>query len=255
MRRFDFVTLNFLRTSLCAAVLAIPAVYFGLGGGFSYSVVSGFITLAIGDTLFLLAIREVGASIATPVVYTYVLFVQLSVMMIGESVPLANFASAFMVIAGVYILSRGGEGEPRRRGILYAIAAGLAWTAGQDLVAVATNAGGSVVAVTFTRDLSGAIALGIALLLTNRPGRWPASLSAREFGFLALIAISDLALASLIFVYSISVSGVALTVIVTSVSPFLVQVLSKVMGKESPSSMDFLGGIMIVAALILAVAF
>jgi len=44
--------------------------------------------------LFLIAIRKIGASIAAPVVYTYVLFVQFSAQVAGEIVPFANFLSA-----------------------------------------------------------------------------------------------------------------------------------------------------------------
>lgn len=254
MRRFDFLTLNFVRTSLASAALLAPALYFGLNASLSYSLLSGLITLGAGDTMFLLSIREIGASVSTPVVYTYVLFVQLTAGLVGETVPLSNFLSAAMVIAGVYILSKGGDGRPRAKGILLALCAGLAWTAGQELVVVATSAGGNVFAVTFGRNLAGAAALGVAYLLTGRSKLWPVGVSLREFGFLALIAVSDLALGSLLLVYSISISGVALTVIVTSISPFLVQAFSTALGKEPPSRRDAVGGAVIVAALVLAVA-
>ena len=68
------------------------------------------------------------------------------------------------------------------------------------------------------------------------------------------IISSDLVVGSLLFVYSISVIGVALSVILTSLSPLLTQVFARALGKESPSTKDFLGGILIVSALVLAVA-
>jgi DME family drug/metabolite transporter len=253
LQKFDFLSLNLLRTSLSSAVLFLPALYFGFNGSVYFALLSGAITLAVGDTLFLLSIRETGASVAAPVIYTYVLFVQLSASMIGEHVPLANFASAFMVILGVYLLSRGVGGRPRTRGIAMALAGGLAWAAGQDLVAVSTNAGGNVVAVAFARNFAGAVALGVAVLATRRYRRWP-RIAAGEFAFMAFIAVTDLVVGSLVFIYSITLAGVALTVIVTSISPFLTQILSKAMGKESPTSRDMAGGVLIVAARILAVA-
>jgi drug/metabolite transporter, DME family len=57
-----------------------------------------------------------------------------------------------------------------------------------------------------------------------------------------------------LFVYSVSTIGVALTVILTSVSPLLTQIFARALGKESPSPRDFVGGILIVAALVLAVS-
>lgn len=253
MKRIDFLHLNFLRTAMASAVLLLPAVYSGFTGGVVFALASGLVALACGDSLFLLSIREMGASIAAPVVYTYVLFVQFTATAVGETVPLANFASAIMVVAGVYVLSRGGGGKPRAKGIAFAVAAGLAWTAGQDLVRVATSTGASYVTVTFGRDAAGAVALGAVLLATRGARRWPSGLTSREWGFMALIIISDLVVGSLLFVYSISQVGVALTVILTSLSPFLTQVFSKALGKEAPSGKDFVGGALIVVAVVLAV--
>jgi DME family drug/metabolite transporter len=253
MNRFDFLLLNLLRTSLSAVVLFLPATYYGFAGGIGYAFLSGTITLAIGDSLFLLSIREMGASIATPVVYVYVLLVQLTATTVGETVPLANVVAATMVIAGIFILSRGGTGRPRARGICLALGAGIVWTAGQDLIRLATSSGADVVTITFSRNLAAAVALAAVVLVTGKFRSWPRGISGKDFGFLSLIAISDLALGSLLYVYSISLVGVAVTVILTSLSPLLTQVFSRALGKESPGPRDFVGGFLIVSAVILAV--
>ena len=252
MTKFDFLTLNLLRTSLSAAVLAIPALYFGFGPAILYALASGAITLTVGDSLFLLSIREMGASIAAPVVYTYVLLIQLTAPVVGEIVPLANVVAALMVVAGVYVLSRGGGGAPRARGIGFALAASLTWTLGQDLISVATSHGGNFVSVTFARDLAAAAGLGIAVLATGRLRSWPRGVGAREFGFLAFIAVTDLVLGSTLYVYSVSLVGIALTSILTSLSPLLTQLFSRALGKEAPTRKDYGGGVLIVAALVLA---
>lgn len=254
MKRFDFLVLNLLRTSLGAFVLVLPALHYGFGGGVYYAILSGAITLAVGDSLFLLSIREMGASIATPVVYTYVLFVQLTATTVGEVVPLADVVAALMVIVGVYVLSRGGDGRPRAKGIAFGVAAGIVWTVGQDLIRLATDAGGNVVVITFSRNFAAAIALAVAVLATGKIRLWPGGIAKREYGFLAFIAISDLALGSLLYVYSVSLVGIAATVILTSLSPLLTQLFSKALGKESPSRRDFVGGVLIVSAVVLAMA-
>jgi len=254
MKRFDYLTLNLLRTSLAAAVLALPAVYFGFSPAILYGLASGVVSLTVGDSLFLLGIREMGASIAAPVVYTYVLLIQLTAPMVGEAVPLVNLVAAVMVVAGVYILSRGGGGTPRAKGIVFALAASLAWTLGQDLISVATSAGGNFVTIAFARNIAAAAGLGVAVLASGRLRKWPSGVGVKEFGFIAFIAITDLVLGSVLFIYSISLVGVALTVILTSLSPLLTQLFSRALGKEAPTRKDYAGGVLIVAALVIALS-
>lgn len=254
MGKFDFLTLNLVRTSLAAATLVIPAIYFGFNAALLYALASGFLSLTVGDSLFLLGVREMGASIAAPVVYTYVLLVQLTAPAVGEVVPITNLVAAVMVVAGVYILSRGSGGAPRAKGVAFALGASLSWTVGQDFISLATSSGGNFVSVTFARDLAAATGLAVALLATGRARSWPKGIGAREFAFIAFIAITDLVVGSLFFVYSISLVGVALTTILTSLSPLLTQVFSRALGKEAPSRRDFAGGVLIVGALVLALA-
>ena len=255
LAKFDFLSFNLLRTSTAAAVLAFPALYLWDAAGLNYAFASGIITLACGDSLFLLSIRETGASVAAPVVYTYVLMIQLVGVTLGQVVPYTNFAAAVMVVAGVYILSKGGEGKPRAKGIVFAVTAGVIWTVGQEFIQASTDAGGSVGSIVFMRNFAAALALGGACLATRRFRSWPRGVGMKGYAVILGIIVSDLVVGSLLFVYSISVIGVALSVILTSLSPLLTQVFARALGKETPSTRDFMGGVLIVAALVLAVAF
>ncbi len=252
--KFDLLTLNFIRTTVGAAGLLLPAILFGFSQGLLYAVVSGVVTIAVGDSLFLLAIRQLGASVATPVVYTYVLFVQLTATSVGESVPFANLVSALLIILGVFLLSRGRRGKPKFRGIAVALGASLVWTVGQELIKVATNAGGNFFAVAFARDGSAAIALGALLLVRGGASRWKARATGKDLLYLSIVALADLTLGSALYVYSVSAIGLAITVILTSISPFLTQVFSRMLGKETPSKIEIASGALIVIALLLAVA-
>jgi DME family drug/metabolite transporter len=251
--KFDLLTLNFVRTTVGAAGLLVPALLFGFNQSLVLAVVSGVVTLAVGDSLFLVAIREAGASIAAPVVYTYVLLIQLTASFVGESVPFINIISALLIILGILLLSRGGGGRPKFRGILVALAASLVWTVGQELIKAATNAGGNFFAVAFARDGSAAVALGVVLLLRGRTSAWKVRATTKDLAFLSVVGVTDLAVGSALYVYSISAIGLAITVILTSVSPFLTQIFSRVLGKETPSNLDYAGGALIVFALVLAV--
>ncbi len=255
LKKFDFLSFNLLRTSAAGAVLALPAIYFWNVSGLGYALPSGVFTLACGDSLFLLSLDEIGASVAAPVVYTYVLMVQIVGISIGQVIPYGNIVAAVLVVAGVFMLSRGGEGKPRPKGIALAIGAAVLWTTGQEFTQAATNAGGNFLVITFASRAAAALALGIAVLVTRKRRTWPSGVGAREYGFIAAIVLSDLALGSSLYVYSVSTIGVALTAILTSLSPLLTQLFAKALGKESPSSRDFVGGILIVGALVLAVAY
>ena len=252
--KFDFLDFNLLRTSTAAAALAIPALLYWDAHGLGFAMLSGIIALACGDSLFLLSLREVGASVATPVVYTYVLMIQFVGAAVGQVIPVANFAAAAMVVGGVYLLSKGGNGGLRPRGIAFALCTGIVWTVGQEFVQSSTIAGGGFITVAFTRDASAALALAVAVLLTGGRRRWPSGLPLREYCLICCFTVSDLAIGSSLFVYSISTLGVALSVILTSLSPLLTQVTARALGKEFPSPRDFAGGALIVAALLLAVA-
>ena len=252
--KVDPLSFNLFRTSSGALVLLIPAIYYWSVPGLGYATMSGFTALACGDTLYLLSIRETGASVAAPVVYTYVLMIQIVGAAFGQAVPYANFAAALMVVAGVYVLSRGGDGRPRRKGIALALAAALLWTVGQEFVQLSTSAGGGVVEVTFMRAAAAAGALGVALLLTRKGRRVSRGIGLKGYGLMAAVTVTDLVAGSALFVYSVSTIGVALTVILTSRSAALTQGSARALGKESPSARDLAGGVLIVAALILAVA-
>jgi len=254
LEKFDVVSFNLLRTAAATAVLAVPALYFWNTAGLGLAVVSGVVTLTCGDSLFFLSIREAGASVAAPVVYVYVLMIQIVGVALGQLVPYTNLMAAFMVLAGVYGLSRGGDGKPRGKGIALATSAAVFWTIGQELIQASTDAGGNFLAVTFARNAAAALALGLVFLATRRRRMWPSGLGVQSYGFILFFMLGDLVLGSVLFVYSISTVGVALTVILTSLSPLLTQVFSRALGKESPSLLDFAGGILIVGALVLAVA-
>lgn len=255
LEKFDFLSFNLFRTSASAVALLLPGLFYLGSPGLGYAALGGMVALACGDSLFLLSIQNMGASVAAPVVYTYVLMIQFVGVAIGQVIPYTNFASAVMVIAGVYLLSKGGGGGPRTKGIALAIAAGIAWTAGNELVQLATNAGANFVAVTFARDAAAALALGVAYLLTRKGRAWPARLPLRSYGLILAVVLGDLVIGSAAFVYSISTIGVALTVILTSLSPLLTQAFARALGKESPSTKDFMGGALIVAAVVVSVAF
>ncbi len=252
--KLNFLQLNLIRTSFAAAVLLFPAVYLGGFQGSLFAILSGVVSLAFGDSLFLVAIRKIGASIAAPVVYTYVFLVQASAQVAGEGVPATNFLSAGLIMLGVLVLSRGKQGAPRKGGILFALGASAAYTLGNLLIRVSTNTGGNFIAIAFVRAGAAAAVLGVVMILTQPlPRLIPAGFGRKDLLPVAIVGICDLSLGSSLLVYSVSTTGVAVTVILASISPFLTQVFSRLLGKEAPSNTDILGGLVIICAVVITV--
>ena len=82
-------TVNFYRMLFASLALSIPFIIFGFNEGIIYGMLRGILTLAIGDTFYLFAIRKIGASIATPISYTYVFFSQIAAFLLRENyIPL-----------------------------------------------------------------------------------------------------------------------------------------------------------------------
>lgn len=50
LRKFDFLSLNLLRTSLASAVLLVLAFHLGFSGSAYFALLSGVVTLSVGDT-------------------------------------------------------------------------------------------------------------------------------------------------------------------------------------------------------------
>jgi len=253
--KIGFLWLNLMRTSIASIILLVPAIYFGAFGGVEFAVLSGILNLAVGDSLFLIALRKVGTSIAAPVVYTYVLFVQLFGSVAGEATPLSNLLSSALVIWAVVILSRGKDGSARASGIGFALGASVAYASGNLLVKLSSIAGGNFLSVAFVRCASAAIALGIVTLV-SRSGMEPVfgTFRGKNKSVFTVVTASDLAVGSTLIVYSVSTVGVTQTVILSSIAPLLAQVFSKVVGREAPTMTDFLGGLIIVVAIVVAVA-
>src|SRR5437867_13252212 len=62
LERMSATRMNLLRTSSASLFLLIPFLALGLNSNLGYGAASGLLTLAVGDTLFFVSMRLVGAS-------------------------------------------------------------------------------------------------------------------------------------------------------------------------------------------------
>ncbi len=250
LMRNSAIKVNFYRLLYASLGLLLPFLLFKFNSAIIYGALSGLLTLAIGDTLYLISIREIGASIAAPVAYTYVLLIQFAGIFLGEPLTINRIISSIIIVLGIYMLSDS-KGSIRKRGIITALFAALLWTIGQSSIKLATMGNMHPLSIAFARTLTAMAALGLYMLINKDHEQM--NIDKKHHTLLAVISISDLGLGSALYIYSIGLIGLTITIILTSISPLITQIASKILGKEAPSVRDIIAGSLIVAALIIAV--
>jgi DME family drug/metabolite transporter len=248
--RYDTPTINLLRLCYGGLAMLVPFLLIGSVQGLPYAVASGAIVLVAGDTCYFYAVRFAGASIAAPVAYTDVLLTQFSAVFVGEPLRPTFLVSSCLIIVGIYILSWGDRMAPRFKGVAFALLASVLWTLGQTVLKVATVGGSNPLSITFLR-IGGAVVVLGAICAIRRP-KGSLRFGAKKHAWLAALSMADTAVGTSLFIYSLSLVGLNMTMLFTSPSPFLTQVFSKALGKEKPRANDLIAGSLIVIALVLA---
>ena len=246
MRNLNPLTVNFLRMLYTAIALAIPAALIGLNTGVIWGSLSGLLSLAIGDSMYLMSINYTGVSVAAPISYSYIPLSVLMATLLGEPLTMLKVASGLLIMLGVYMLSR----ERTRvtlKGVALALGTAVAWALGQTMIKVADVNGLNPVSIAFVRVATA----GAILLLINHVMRNNLATAIKETvrTRLPLVAILDLGLGVALFAYSVNLIGLGLTVIVTGCMPLIAQVMAKFMIGERITLTKLTGAVVIVVAI------
>ena len=246
MRKLNPLTVNFLRMLYTAIALAIPAALIGLNTGAIWGSLSGLLSLAIGDSMYLMSINYTGVSVAAPISYSYIPLSVLMATLLGEPLTMLKVASGLLIMLGVYMLSR----ERTRvtlKGVALALGTAVAWALGQTMIKVADVNGLNPVSIAFVRVATA----GVILLLINHVMRNNLATAIKETvrTRLPLVAILDLGLGVALFAYSVNLIGLGLTVIVTGCMPLIAQVMAKFMIGERITLTKLTGAVVIVVAI------
>jgi DME family drug/metabolite transporter len=249
MKSINPLTVNFLRMLYASLILLIPAIVFGFNAGAVWGSLSGLLSLAVGDSLYLMSINYSGVSIAAPVSYTYIPIAVLMATLLGEPLTIYKVVSGLLVVLGVYLLSR----ERTRitiRGIALALGAAMAWAVGQTMIKVADISGLNPITLSFTRvATAGIILLIINYVMHNNITKAIKSTAGTR---LPLVAVLDLGAGVALYAYSMDLIGLGLTVIMTGSMPLIAQAMSHVMRREKLTLMKLLGAVIIVTAIVAA---
>lgn len=149
------VSANIVRLTLTGLILL---VFLAVSGKFSVlanlpagvialACVSGIIGLGFGDTLYMASLKSIGVARAVPITCTYPLFSLLwTILLVNERVTLPAILSAFIIVLGIWLLSREkeeGTVTVKRRilitGVALALVTALLWSVSITMMDIAVK--------------------------------------------------------------------------------------------------------------------
>ncbi|MEM1638268.1 MAG: DMT family transporter [Pyrobaculum sp.] len=231
-----------LRNLVALAVL-LPLADFRISGtALGVVLLSALLGPGLGDYSYFKAMAQSGVATAITVGYTYVFTAQFFSWLLGvERLKVGTALGAVLAFAGLYIAL---GGRPRGLGVLYGAFASLSWGLASVLLGVASKE-----ATPFT------VAVVRSALLVPLFAPFSKLQGLRKEGLLyaALSGVVGLALGSVFFIYAMSQIGVAATVIATSLTPILSQILDRAINKTRISPKYILGASLVGSGIALSV--
>ncbi len=218
---------------------------------------SGIVALAIGDTVFIRSLYYIYVSQAFPVGQCafLVMTVLASILLLSEAYSVLNLSGGVLILAGLYLVSAYGResGLMRlrsadRKGLLIAFAAALAWTAGAVILKFGLSQVNALPA-TAIRILSAALVLTSARFVRRAPmpaGSAPARTGAGRLSWIALSGVLGYGIGGVAYVMAMQRVGAGRTVLITSLTPVLVLILSVLLLNERPTRPAVVGTVICV---------
>ena len=251
--KIDTLSLNALR--LWFGSVPILSFVFIWGKGFDFIhtpflplffvASSGILALAIGDTIFIKSLTFIDASRAFPITQcTFLLLTMtVSLLFLEESFTWVNIIGAIFVVVGVYLVAVAGKeaktssyGGMNVKGVILALIASLAWTAGAVTLKLGVTEMDAFVAAAIRTPASAIAITGLVIsrsrkreiLQFKKYGRRNMALA---FGGGAL----SYGVASVSYAAAMQLIGAGKTVLITAVAPIFILPFSIVLLKEQPT--------------------
>lgn len=223
-----------------------PLLYGGLG--LAWILLATTLAIVLGDTLYIVALREAGVSVGYPVGYTYPLFASIfAVILMGEVVTVSLAVGLALALAGVWTISfsppRGlGGGGSVLKGVLAAASAGVCWGLGSVIYRAAVYTVDPLIVNLIKLAYLFVVALPFAWM-----GR--SKISSKGARYALLGGLAGLGVGDWLFYVGLSTLGVSRTVTVTTCSPILSLALAKLLLREPTRVRHALGALLIVAGV------
>ena len=225
---------------------------------------SGIVAYAVGDTIYIHALKSVGMQRTFPV--TMALFIAFTVtggiVLLGEDFAWGLVGGAVLIGIGIWLLTLAGTARagdlagPQRlqpRALLHLLAVGIIWTCATLWLAAAANDMGAVPANTLRASAS-CLSLIVFTVATDRPGL-AAPFRNRTY-LLAILAagLVGTLFGSLAYVYAVTTAGAARTAVLQSTAPLMALPLSVIFLREPLTRRAVGGTLACVAGILLVVA-
>jgi EamA-like transporter family. len=198
-------------------------------------IASALLGPGLGDYAYFKAMYHSGVATAVTIGYTYIFTAQLfSVAMGIERFRASAAVGAVLAFLGV-VVALGGMPK-RSAGVAYSVVASIAWGLASALLGIAAKE-----STPYT--IAAVRSLVLAPLFFIMPGG--REVSVRGLPYAVFSGVVGLAFGSLAFIYAISQIKVAATVVATSLTPILSQILDKAINKSAISPKHILGAAMV----------
>ena len=189
----------------------------------------------LGDTLFLVAIRDAGVAVGHPVSYTYSLFVVVfAYFLLQEPVNIWTFISAIFIILGVFLLffkAEKSESKHMVKGLIAAILASFSWSISMIIL--------KIILLSVPPILLNPIRLLVLniiiwmLISVNKMKRSELrSIDKKTLVILSIGGFFAIGLGTLLFLFAMNLIGAAKTTIIASSSPLFSTVFGITILKE-----------------------
>ena len=195
--------------------------------------------IALGDTLYLGGIKEIGISRTMALTGTFPLTTLLwESALLGEPMTQALMLGSVLVVVGVALLSGLGAKEEDaiaqnmrlRHGIFLALAASVLWGLSSTLLKPATSHLDTTHANAVRMPLIALLVYGFRILPSGNESL--RGISWRSFVIIGLTGGLGMGLGANLFLYAITQSSVSKVVILTSISPVFGMIMAVVFLKE-----------------------
>jgi drug/metabolite transporter, DME family len=273
--RLDSPSISALRLVWASALFIVLVLVQGLWGDFTdlgtskivQLIAGALVGLALGDTLYVVALRALGAARAFTVslgVFTVLTFA-LSALLLGETVTVTVVLGSALVIASVYLVALYGRADApetladttptvHRETLLGGIAlvsvAALCWAiATVWLRHAAVDADPSVVGA--IRIPASALAVGGLVALHKNSGLRQRTVERGSMVILAIAGLVGTGAGSFLFIFAIQEIGAGRTAVLTALSPLFAVPMGAIWLGESITRWVVLGTALAVAGIIL----
>lgn len=220
---------------------------------------SGIVALSIGDTIFIKSLSFIYVSRAFPVGQCtfLILTVVMASLFLNETFNLLNIAGGCLILTGLYLVAVHGDQfkipslrTANIRGLLLAFMAALAWTAGAVILKLGLLEINAVFAAAI-RNFAAATALTVFQCGSNAERNFSILRTAKTTTLCLTIlsGVLGYGLSGLAYVVSVQRIGAGRTVLITSLTPVFVLILSILFLKEKATLKLLIGTIVCVIGI------